>query len=370
MKLISANLLNQRSKVHRHIKITLAVISTIFISSNAIAETTYIYVGQPFTSVREADRAEILNSSFDSMRITEAPAPYNSSMRVTGTFTTSSPLPDNLQSLTDIGTGGLNLIRDWSFSDGLINYTSTNSTLTAQLELLEPGFTGSVVTTDNLGNITSSIFWPVSQNRPFKVGERMDALLIFSDSKNPDKDSGEYIAANGICKAINPGVDDRCISDFSPEISFVNLSPANWHTITTHNNLGEAISGTASLAIPDITANNSINGVPAKIGASGNAKVSIAGLWPKGISLDESTGAVLVSASTQAGEYELGYKICDASSPIACASSKANVTVNPAFLAAAVDPKPVPSLSQWGVITLTAVLGILGFGWMRKHKSN
>ncbi|MCS4292565.1 hypothetical protein M2375_000771 [Comamonas sp. BIGb0152] len=367
MKLIPVNLFNG---LRVNIKGTLAVIATLFISSNAPAETTYVYVGQPFTSVREANREEVINSSYDSMRITKVPAPYTSSMRVIGRFTTSSPLPSNLLSFTDIGPDGLNLIKDWSFSDGLINYTSSNSTLTARLELAGPNITGSTVITDGLGNIASSIFWPISQTRPFKVGERMDALLILSTPENPVNDSGEYIMANGVCKADSPGVDDRCISDFSPEISFLNLSPANWSTIDINNNSGEAVSGVASSAISNIAANNSINGAKAKIGIGGNAEVSMEGLWPKGFSLDEITGAVLVSASTKAGEYELGYKICDRSSPIACASSTANVTVKPAPFAATVAPTPVPSLSQWGVIMITIILGIFGCGWMHKRKGN
>jgi len=73
---------------------------------------------------------------------------YTTSMSITGTFTTASPLPGNM-ALTDIGPapGGLNLVTGWSFTDGVNTYTKANSIPLGNL------WTNFMVQTDGQGNI-------------------------------------------------------------------------------------------------------------------------------------------------------------------------------------------------------------------------
>ncbi|MDO4724993.1 MAG: hypothetical protein Q4A97_09560, partial [Comamonadaceae bacterium] len=65
---------------------------------------------------------------------------------------------------------------------------------------------------------------------------------------------------------------------------------------------GSASAGTAKPdAVPNIAANDRINGQPATLGAGGNATVATVGAWPAGVTLDPNTGAVGTSDATPAG---------------------------------------------------------------------
>lgn len=90
-------------------------------ASSACA-TTYLYVGQPYTSVGYYDGTATPVSG-------PAPAPYGPAMRVTGSFTTNARLPANLGTLKNIGPTGLNLMNGWKFNDGLLSYADGNSAL-------------------------------------------------------------------------------------------------------------------------------------------------------------------------------------------------------------------------------------------------
>jgi hypothetical protein len=52
---------------------------------------------------------------------------YASATGVTGSFTTAAPLPPNLTNAAIAGTGGLGLVKSWSFNDGVFTYTKANS---------------------------------------------------------------------------------------------------------------------------------------------------------------------------------------------------------------------------------------------------
>ncbi len=99
---------------------------------------------------------------------------------------------------------------------------------------------------------------------------------------------------------------------------------------------GTAIAGVASTAIPNVTSNDFINGVPVVLGSSGNATVATFGVWPIGIAFTASTGAVNVSASALPGIYSVSYQLCDRNTPVNCA-----ITTDTVSVAASIMPVPV-----------------------------
>jgi uncharacterized repeat protein (TIGR01451 family) len=90
---------------------------------------------------------------------------------------------------------------------------------------------------------------------------------------------------------------------------------------------GTAIAGEASTPIPNIVATDSVNGVPATLGSSGDATLSEVGTWPSGLVLNPLTGAVTTTVSLPAGTYAQTYQLCTRSAPPICASSTATVIV-------------------------------------------
>ena len=98
---------------------------------------------------------------------------------------------------------------------------------------------------------------------------------------------------------------------------------------------GSSIAGTIATAIPNIAANDAVNGFAATLGVSGNATVAVVGTWPIGITLNPLTGAVSTDASVVPGTYTLQYTLCDKSIPTNCATQDAIITVF-----AAIRPAP------------------------------
>ena len=90
---------------------------------------------------------------------------------------------------------------------------------------------------------------------------------------------------------------------------------------------GTAVAGTASIAIIDIAANDTVNGVPAVLGASGNATVSQAGSWPPDLSLDTTSGNISTTPALPAATYLVQYQLCDLNTPPHCDTATDSVTV-------------------------------------------
>jgi len=295
-------------------------------------------------------------------------------MRVTGRFTTVASLPANLTTLTNIGPDGQNLMQNWSFSDGRLTYTASNSKLLPTLPASSgiPGeASGSSVTTDAQGNITSSMVWPWAPIPPHTVGQRVDSLMVFFNvSDGSTTQSGEGITAQGTCAAVEPSLGNICSNAIQPfDTFFINPNPGKWSTFAPTPDTGQTIAGTASAAIPNVAANDSVNGAPATVGAGGNATVAAQGNWPSGISLDTTTGAVLVAASAPAGSYSMTYQLCDSQSPLACVEVAANVDVKPSTPPGPSGATPVPTLGEWSLIGLTTLVAMVGFGRIRRRQS-
>jgi hypothetical protein len=98
---------------------------------------------------------------------------------------------------------------------------------------------------------------------------------------------------------------------------------------------GSAVVGAGTNAIGNVVANESVDGVAATLGASGNATIAEANTqnnpWPAGITLDTSTGAISTTAAVAAGSYTLQYQVCDKLTPPNCNTGTLNVLVTQPF---------------------------------------
>jgi len=117
---------------------------------------------------------------------------------------------------------------------------------------------------------------------------------------------------------------------------------------------GTAVAGTPSTPIADVAANDSVNGVPAKLGVTGNATVSAAGTWPSGISLSTAAGAVTTTAAVRPGTYVVTYQLCDRNTPVNCASIADTIKVDGSILAVAASGTAVAGAASTPIANVTA----------------
>ncbi|MCB6099713.1 hypothetical protein, partial [Flavobacterium psychrophilum] len=66
---------------------------------------------------------------------------------------------------------------------------------------------------------------------------------------------------------------------------------------------------TGGEAIPNVALNDVVNGLPATLGAAGNATVATSGVWPVGVTLNPTTGAINVAVGTIPGVYPVTYQL-------------------------------------------------------------
>jgi hypothetical protein len=94
---------------------------------------------------------------------------------------------------------------------------------------------------------------------------------------------------------------------------------------------------TGSAAAGNVLTNDTINGLPATSGATGNTTITInASAVPLATApigninvpaLDPATGIVSVPAGTPAGAYSIGYKLCEKLNPLNCQDITVSITV-------------------------------------------
>ncbi len=124
-------------------------------------------------------------------------APYTTAMKVTGSFTTATPLPANMP-LTAIATNGSNLVTAWSFNDGVQNFTNANSALYGNYEA------SFQVATDAAGQISSYSITLLSPPTPHFVNQTL-ANLVLNDTETLTVADATCTIVNAIdlCSSIN-----------------------------------------------------------------------------------------------------------------------------------------------------------------------
>jgi uncharacterized repeat protein (TIGR01451 family) len=147
---------------------------------------------------------------------------------------------------------------------------------------------------------------------------------------------GTYTLGYQLCDRRTPTPD--CASASVTVVVAPNLAPVAQS--------GTASAGTPATPVANIAANDTINGVPATLGAAGNASVATAGTWPPGIALNTTTGAVSTSAAVAPGTYRLSYQLCDRSTPTPnCQTAALTITVGNAGASVLLVTKSADTLS-------------------------
>jgi hypothetical protein len=143
---------------------------------------------------------------------------------------------------------------------------------------------------------------------------------------------GEFHGMKTMTRALLGGITLTIAIAFAmPARAQVSAAPEN----------GNADSGIASKAISNVAANDTINGAPAALGASGNATVAKSGTWPTGVLLNTTSGAITTTTSTPVGTYGVTYQLCDLSAPPNCNAATDTVNV--------IMPSIVPVAVQAGL---------------------
>ena len=203
--------------------------------------TTYTYTGSPFTAVM---------------------APYTTSDSITGTFTTSSPIPGGLTFNDNPGGCGncagnvAALVTNYSFSDGVNTWDTTN-TVTSGLAAAE-----FFVNTDAQGNIVSWYIVLIGATAPFQFGEGLLStqnccgtaadqvqfypdVRTFSDASGP---AGTWAAVSrytisgqvtqsgtglsGVTVTLSGSGSGSASTDANGNYSFTGLNPGGSYTVT------------------------------------------------------------------------------------------------------------------------------------------
>ena len=203
--------------------------------------------------------------------------------------------------------------------------TSANTANSPTFSLqLSPGLAGVNATSPVLGtgvynSATGVVTFP---NVPATVAPNttITAAISFTQPNSTVNVTATTGAVNDTVTTNNTGADSVV---FAP-----NIVP------TTES--GTAPAGVTTTAIANVAANDNVNGVPATLGAGGNATIA-PGVLPTGVTLNTTTGAITVTPSTPPGTYTFSYTLCDKNTPPNCAPMTDTVVVSPALVTDAVN---------------------------------
>ena len=116
--------------------------------------------------------------------------------------------------------------------------------------------------------------------------------------------------------------------------------------------------------------NDTIGGVPAAVGTNVSLAPGTQPTVAAGSITMANDGNIVVAPGTTAGTYSYPYEICalPALVPALCTNAVATVTVAATAPPSASSATPVPTLSQWALLALSALLGMLGlWRFVRPH---
>jgi hypothetical protein len=124
---------------------------------------------------------------------------------------------------------------------------------------------------------------------------------------------------------------DNIVGCYSAESVIVVLNSSCLVVILAVTDSPSVLPGTNT---PSVIGNDTVNGVPAVIGAAlGQVTLISTPVSGSPLTMNTSTGTIAVAASTPAGIYPITYTICAVSNPINCSTVTSNVTVTaPAIL--------------------------------------
>lgn len=119
-----------------------------------------------------------------------AVAPYTANMRITGSFTTATPLPPNVVEM--IGPSGSNQVTSWSFNDGINTFTKDNSYESHSFR----------VGTDANGNITDWLIRLLSPLPPNSNNQLMSGISLYTNDSGVIRNEACLQPVNGVCDGV------------------------------------------------------------------------------------------------------------------------------------------------------------------------
>ena len=140
---------------------------------------------------------------------------YAGATGITGSFTTASPLPPNLNDAPIAGgTGGLGFVKSWSFNDGVFTYTDATSVPWTDGNNNAGSF---AVSTDSKGNITSFFIVLTMPKTGAVVGQLTEWLFLGFGGQGTSEAltaiCHDLVAPGGACKDYLTTPDDAGSDD-------------------------------------------------------------------------------------------------------------------------------------------------------------
>ncbi|PRY29062.1 hypothetical protein CLV58_1271 [Spirosoma oryzae] len=132
---------------------------------------------------------------------------------------------------------------------------------------------------------------------------------------------GSYTVAYQLCDKLTPATCSTAIVSFIVTASEV-----------ANPDAGTISSATGGTAIANVVANDVVDGLPATLGANGNATVTLLTTGTP-LVLNTNTGSVSVAQGTTPGVYTTVYQLCDKITPVTCTTGTISVTVTAAEVA-------------------------------------
>jgi hypothetical protein len=329
------------------------IVAVLGICASAVAyATTYTYTG--------------LNYNFVAV-------PYTTSMSITGSFTTASPLPANLP-ITDIGPNGTNLVTGWTFNDGINTYTQANSVVLPQLGTFR-------IATDASGNITSFYIQIEQPLPPHAVAQLLNVLDVVNIGFNQSQatiGSPCLTLSGNVCATLGPGAgfgDSTSSGSFAPVVvaptlskgfgaASISMSASTSLTFTVTNpNVGASLTGVAFTdTLPAGLVVATPNGLSGSCG--GGTITAIAGSSAISLAGAALAGSGVCTFSVNVTGTALGLQV-NTTGNITSTESGPGSTANASVTVVAAPPPPaaatpIPSLSEVALSALAALIALVG----------
>jgi hypothetical protein len=131
---------------------------------------------------------------------------------------------------------------------------------------------------------------------------------------------GTYTMQYDLCAASSPTDCDA---------AYVTVNVVTKPVLVAASYTATVDSGNAAIAIPDVTANDSVNGGKVILGAGGNAQIQVyKGVpWPNGIGLNPTNGQVSIKKTSADGPWAVQYQLCDLNTPAQCVTGNITLTI-------------------------------------------
>jgi len=290
--------------------------------------TIYTFTGPTYNSV----------TPYTAPCATGSCANFTTAMQQTGSFTINAPLAGNLNNANITS-----LITSYSFNDGLTQYTWDVATQQPNDKLVFAH-----ITTDSAGNIVDeNIVIQKWQTAAHNTNARLDSISV---------NSGSYKNLYCLTPAISSGTCS--LGDVDPSTSYT----------FAHQGGGSAWTSTAAPANVAPTITSAVPpagtvGTPYSftVTATGTSPWPMAftdaGTLPPGLTIDPTTGAI-TGTPTMANSFSVTLTANNGVMPSAAQTFQMNIAAAAAPGTGGVTA--VPTLSEWALLLLSALLGALG----------